>query len=150
MKPMGPPPAFKQELRNEKIRIGDKITLTCQGENCLNQKVITNSVEQSHLLLMEAECHHFHRTLPSNLSLKQLDPAHILTLGLWRSVRLKSLNCLYLQLCSLMFCVCFSCPGYIGAPFLELLIQTRLLETRDPLSMFPVRPASLETNICRL
>lgn len=81
MKPMGPPPAFKQELRNEKIRIGDKITLTCQGENCLTQKVITDSVEQSHLLLMEAECHHFHRTLPSNLSLKQLDPAHILTLG---------------------------------------------------------------------
>jgi hypothetical protein len=48
---MGPPPVFKQELRNEKIKIGDKITLTCQGEDYLHQKVITNSVEQKHLLV---------------------------------------------------------------------------------------------------
>jgi hypothetical protein len=51
MKSVGPPPVFKQELRNEKIKIGDKITLTCQGEDCLKQKVITNFVEQNHLLL---------------------------------------------------------------------------------------------------
>ncbi|XP_069686561.1 titin homolog isoform X2 [Periplaneta americana] len=30
MKPVGPPPVFKQDLRNEKIKIGDTITLACQ------------------------------------------------------------------------------------------------------------------------
>jgi hypothetical protein len=31
MKPVGPAPVFKQNLRDEKIKIGDTLTLTCQG-----------------------------------------------------------------------------------------------------------------------
>jgi hypothetical protein len=150
MKPVGPPPAFKQELRNEKIRIGDKITLTCQGEGHVNQKVITNSAEQNHLLLkklsapfMEAECHHFHRNLPSDLSLNQLDPAHILTLGSWRLIStffsVLQLGGLFFQLFSLMLCIYVPCPGYVGPArfmLLDLVIQTRLSETKNPLSVF--------------
>jgi hypothetical protein len=77
MKPMGPPPVFKQELRNEKVKIGDKITLTCQGKEYLNH-VITDSI---HLpLVTEAECRHFHRNLPLDLSLIHMGVTHILTL----------------------------------------------------------------------
>nr|CAD7443959.1 unnamed protein product [Timema bartmani] len=32
LKPVGPPPIFAQELRNEKVKIGDTATLSCQGE----------------------------------------------------------------------------------------------------------------------
>jgi hypothetical protein len=31
MKPVGPAPVFQQNLRDEKIKIGEKVTLTCQG-----------------------------------------------------------------------------------------------------------------------
>nr|CAD7199640.1 unnamed protein product [Timema douglasi] len=33
LKPVGPPPIFAQELRNEKVKIGDTATLSCQGNN---------------------------------------------------------------------------------------------------------------------
>jgi hypothetical protein len=79
MKPVGPPPVFKQELHNEKIKIGDKITLTCQGEDCLNQNVITES--RSFPPFMEASRHHFKRNLPLDRSLTQMDPTYILALG---------------------------------------------------------------------
>ena len=35
MKPVGPAPVFTQNLRDEKIKIGDTLTLTCQGLVCI-------------------------------------------------------------------------------------------------------------------
>jgi hypothetical protein len=50
MKPVGPSPVFKQELQNDKVKVGDTITLTCQGED---PNIITNSMDQS--LCLEAD-----------------------------------------------------------------------------------------------